>query len=74
MLKLECSVSCGNEDQYAGFSDTDHGIVCKECGQPANARETDELERMYPRWYLEAEFMLPPLDPTRPWWTRMGSD
>ena len=58
MLKYECGAQCGNRDQYAGFVDTERGILCRECGQPANAVESDELERMYPRWYLEAEFML----------------
>jgi uncharacterized protein (DUF983 family) len=58
MLKLECSAKCGNSDQYAGFMDTERGILCKACGQPANAAESDELERLYSKEYLEAEFML----------------
>jgi len=58
MLKLECGSKCGNSDQYAGFLDTEQGILCKTCGQPADAYESDELERIYPKWYLEAEFML----------------
>ena len=58
MLKFVCGAKCGNSDQYAGFADTEQGILCKACGQPANAVESDELERIYPNEYLEAEFML----------------
>jgi len=57
MLKFECSAGCGNTDQ-CGFEDTEYGILCKVCGQLAYAAENDELYRMYPRWYLESEFML----------------